>query len=259
MNLTNFDKTVETVEELCKKYAYKVEFSFIHGAYILDLFYKDHEQASFNHQANTINEVYEEACKFLQNYDELSTTNGMKETFDIKKNYQKEKLFAFKTRYPELMEEPELVEKIETIWERLRIGFGDNFERAMMYVLLHNWSLNKIKSVKYDDNLALYSLYKGNSIVEVKPCDKKKYEDKNYIGIYLGDFPQTVSGETNKDGEFVIKPTHNNPLIYIPETNSVVFGSGSWWRKIEKIEDFKGISDEEIQNTWYVQLMKELA
>lgn len=35
-------------------------------------------------------------------------------------------------------------------------------------------------------------------------------------------------------------------------------GMGSWWREIESVKDFKGISKEEIENTWYVKLLKGL-
>lgn len=31
---------------------------------------------------------------------------------------------------------------------------------------------------------------------------------------------------------------------------------GGLWKKIKSIEDFKGISKEDIENTWYVKLLK---
>jgi hypothetical protein len=84
-----------------------------------------------------------------------------------------------------------------------------------------------------------------------------QYEEKSYIGLYLGDFPQSISGKP--DGEkYILKTALTNPLIYIPKTNTVVFGSASYWRKIEKIEDFKGITKEEIENTWYIQALSSL-
>lgn len=48
----------------------------------------------------------------------------------------------------------------------------------------------------------------------------------------------------------------NNPAIFVPELNKIVYGCESWWRKIKSIDDFKGISKEDIENTWYIKLLK---
>ena len=48
----------------------------------------------------------------------------------------------------------------------------------------------------------------------------------------------------------------NNPCIYIPELNKVVFGSGSWWSEIEDENDIQDITDELINDQWYVKFLK---
>lgn len=126
----------------------------------------------------------------------------------------------------------------------------------MVRVLNKLWKINNVKEVEFDEEFVLYNRYKNIQLVEVNPC-ADEYQNKSLIGLYLGDFPQSVSGTYTED-KFVIKPSRSNPLIYIPDTNTVVFGSNSFWRKVEKIEDFKGISKEEIENTWYVKLFKDI-
>lgn len=45
---------------------------------------------------------------------------------------------------------------------------------------------------------------------------------------------------------------------FVPELKRIVYGYESWWREIESADDFAGISDEDIENTWYVGLLKKL-
>lgn len=95
-------------------------------------------------------------------------------------------------------------------------------------------------------------------LCEIKPCGEE-YEGKSYLGIYLGELPIYIS--TSFDGKTGIlkNRTHNNPAIFVPELKKIVYGCESWWRAIEAIEDFKGISQEEIENTWYVKLLKSMS
>ena len=50
----------------------------------------------------------------------------------------------------------------------------------------------------------------------------------------------------------------DNPAIFVPELNQIIYGCESFWRKIDKVEDFSGITQEEIDNTWYVKLLREM-
>jgi len=51
----------------------------------------------------------------------------------------------------------------------------------------------------------------------------------------------------------------HNPDIFVPEIQEIIFGMESWWDEIRSEEDFKRITDEDIQNVWYVKLMNQMA
>lgn len=247
---------VKLVENLCKKYKYQMKLSFIDGNYILELYYRNSQAADFSSHKETIEEVYTSAVEFLQNYDDLSTCEDWQVSDKLETKFENEKLENFKNRYKDLLVDAALLEQIEKNWNSLGIGLTDNFEMAMVKALNKLWKINNVKEVEFDEEFALYNRYKNIQLVEVNPC-AAVYENKSFIGLYLGDFPQSVSG-TYEEDKFIIKPSRTNPLIYIPDTNTVVFGSNSFWRKIEKVEDFKGISNEDIESTWYVKLLKNI-
>lgn len=50
-----------------------------------------------------------------------------------------------------------------------------------------------------------------------------------------------------------------NPAIWVPDQNRIVWGMGSWWGIIEKEEDLKKITNQDIENVWYVKALKALA
>lgn len=95
------------------------------------------------------------------------------------------------------------------------------------------------------------------ALCEVRPCGEE-YQGKTYLGIYLGDLPIGISSSYDENTGILSNHTINNPAIFVPELKKIVYGMGSWWREIESIKDFKGISKEEIENTWYVKLLKGL-
>lgn len=94
-------------------------------------------------------------------------------------------------------------------------------------------------------------------LCEVKPCGKE-YEGKSYIGIYLGDLPIAIHTFFDKRTGILENRTMNNPAIFVPELKKIIYGCESWWREIESLEDFKGISEKDIENTWYVKLLKQM-
>lgn len=94
-------------------------------------------------------------------------------------------------------------------------------------------------------------------LCEISPCGQE-YQGKSYIGIYLGELPFSIYTSFDDKTGILKNQTMNNPAIFVPELKKIIYGCESWWRKIERIEDFRGISEEDIQNTWYVQLLKGL-
>ena len=94
-------------------------------------------------------------------------------------------------------------------------------------------------------------------ICEIKPCGEE-YNGKSYVGIYLGDLPIAIHTSYSRESGILNNRTMNNPAIYVPELKKIIYGCESWWRTIKSIEDFKGISTEDIENTWYVKLLHAL-
>ena len=93
-------------------------------------------------------------------------------------------------------------------------------------------------------------------LCEVKPCGEE-YKGKSYIGIYLGDLPIVIHSSFNQKSGILSNETMNNPAILVPELKKIIYGCESWWRTIKSIEDFKGITKEDIENTWYVKLLNQ--
>lgn len=103
--------------------------------------------------------------------------------------------------------------------------------------------------------------------VAVRPCDPE-CEGKTFLGFMLGSLPHgryivsedfeddEESGERTKIGISVI--TSRNPAMYVPALRRIVWGSGSWWSRIESEEKLREITDESIQNLWYVKALNHL-
>lgn len=92
-------------------------------------------------------------------------------------------------------------------------------------------------------------------LVKVRPCGDE-YKNKTYLGFYIGDVALSTSMNITDD-KIQLGFAGHNPMIFIPEIGDVVYGCGSWWSYIDKEEDFKEITNEDIENTWYVKMAKE--
>ena len=90
--------------------------------------------------------------------------------------------------------------------------------------------------------------------VRVRPCSDKK----TYFGIYLGDFPRRIQTRYDTSDAMLSICAINNPCIYVPELGKVVFGDESWWSTIDPDDDITDITDDSIQNQWYVKMLREM-
>ena len=95
----------------------------------------------------------------------------------------------------------------------------------------------------------------AGSPCEVSPCGEE-YGGKTYLGIYLGELPFMIHTTYDPESGIIRNTPANNPAIFVPELKKIIFGIESWWRIIEKPEDFRGISQDDIESTWYVQLLR---
>ena len=100
--------------------------------------------------------------------------------------------------------------------------------------------------------------YKAGAFVAIRPC-ADECKDKTYLGIYMDDLPVGVFSHYEEvSGVFTIHPRHN-PAIWVPALSRIVYGCESWWGPIKSPEDAEKmeISDDDIQNIWYVKALKE--
>jgi hypothetical protein len=97
--------------------------------------------------------------------------------------------------------------------------------------------------------------YERFSLVSVRPCEKA-LKGKTFLGIYIGQLPQGVGISYHREsGVLAARFAYHNPAIWVPELQKIVWGSGSWWSPIESLDALRAITDEEINNTWYVKLL----
>lgn len=105
------------------------------------------------------------------------------------------------------------------------------------------------KPIKHEENIGF--------LVEIQPC-AKEYEDKTFLGIYLGHLPIKIDSSLDAKTGVLTNQAVTNPAIFVPKLRKIIYGCESWWRKIDSIEDLKGISKEDIENVWYVQLLRAM-
>lgn len=101
------------------------------------------------------------------------------------------------------------------------------------------------------------------SFVSIRPC-ADEYDDKTFLGIYIGEWPTSPGFLVTRDDHDVVEITigiahGSNPVIYVPSLKRTFRGSESWWSKIKSPDDFKHISDADIESVWYVRALKSLA
>jgi hypothetical protein len=96
------------------------------------------------------------------------------------------------------------------------------------------------------------------SWVSVRPC-AKEYEDKTFLGIYLGDLLTGGTEMYNVQSKQVEVMLNSNPAIYVPDLKKIVWGMESWWGVIDSPEKLRKISNADIENVWYVRALKDLS
>ena len=95
------------------------------------------------------------------------------------------------------------------------------------------------------------------ALCKIRPC-QEEYQGRTYLGIYLGDLPITIVSSYNEENGVLTNRTMKNPAIFVPELKKIIYGMESWWREIESEDDLKEITQEDIENVWYVKALKEI-
>lgn len=94
-------------------------------------------------------------------------------------------------------------------------------------------------------------------MVAIRPC-AEEYENETFLGVLIGDISLSIGATLDEDDVLTIRRQRYNPAIFIPERNAVVYGCGSWWGKIESEDQLKNISDQDIENIWYVKALRQI-
>lgn len=93
-------------------------------------------------------------------------------------------------------------------------------------------------------------------MVAIRPC-AERFENRTYLGVLLGEFARTVSLWIRGD-EIEYDMAMHNPAILIPDINEIVFGIESWWGLISGPEQLRDITDQDIENVWYVRALQQI-
>jgi len=92
-------------------------------------------------------------------------------------------------------------------------------------------------------------------LVAIRPCDS----EEAYLGIYVGELPLGCTMSYHRESKILsIHHTISNPAIIVPALKKVVMGIESWWAFIETEEQLRQITDEDIENTWYVRAIRKM-
>ena len=84
-------------------------------------------------------------------------------------------------------------------------------------------------------------------------------EKQKHIKRCRFSFPHYEKGRiANPDTGILTNSTMQNPGIFVPELRKIVYGCGSWWREIKSVDELEAITNEDIENTWYVQLLQDV-
>ena len=81
----------------------------------------------------------------------------------------------------------------------------------------------------------------------------------NNLRLNLQDEGEHKNGTSYKESTGqLINSTMNNPAIFVPELKKIIYGCESWWKTIRSVDEFSKISNEDINNTWYVKLLQSM-
>jgi hypothetical protein len=100
---------------------------------------------------------------------------------------------------------------------------------------------------------------KCGKLVSVRPCSKEDNpDDKTFLGILLGNMVIDATVFYTEDTKELRVFPHKNPAIFVPELKKIIWGMGSWWGEIKSEEQLRQITDEDINNVWYVKALKQI-
>jgi hypothetical protein len=149
-----------------------------------------------------------------------------------------------KQKFIDLMREDEDPKKI---FGELRQTVGE----ALMLLKAQD-----LKELLHPKNKAIVDAgSRTGAMVCVRPV-AEEYENKTFVGFLIGEAAMGSSIKV-EDNKLQLNFGAYNPAIFVPELGKVIYGMQSWWGIVESEEDFKQITDEDIENVWYVKAFRE--
>ena len=125
----------------------------------------------------------------------------------------------------------------------------------------------KIERCKYshphfkNNSIEYHCVVDGWEDDKVRICKKGECESCQKFKSKYVEYPITVHEIENKPIDtsgLGINSTMNNPAIFVPELKKIIYGCESWWKTIRSVDEFSKISNEDINNTWYVKLLQSM-
>lgn len=115
----------------------------------------------------------------------------------------------------------------------------------------------EVSKINTENSRTGYRNSQIGKFAKISPCGDE-YKGKTYLGLYLGELPVGHCISHNSENKELSVSFSNNPAIFVFDLNKIIFGCESWWGIIESEDDLKEITDEDIENIWYVKALKEL-
>lgn len=118
----------------------------------------------------------------------------------------------------------------------------------------------EVNSIEFDQASTVQNGWrcKCGDFVSIRPC-ADAYKDKTYLGVYIGDIARGQAVSHNKEtGNLKVMHTMHNPAIFVPDLGKVIYGMESWWGIIKDEQSLRQITDNDIDNVWYVRALKQL-
>lgn len=95
--------------------------------------------------------------------------------------------------------------------------------------------------------------------VAIRSC-RQEHGDKTRLGMLIGYVPIHAGASYDKEKKRLkFDLTGDNPAIYVFDLKEVVLGCESWWGPIEDEKHLREITNDDINNVWYVKALKAMA
>lgn len=112
----------------------------------------------------------------------------------------------------------------------------------------------EVSKINNDNNITSYANERIGKLAKIRPT-AEEYNNKTYLGVYLGELPNQNHISYCKETKELNIGLTTNPAIFVFELNKIIYGYESWWSIIENEETLKNITDEDINNVWYIKLL----